>query len=98
MVLDDGGVDHGVFHVWLVRAGLEQPDKNVDFYPVAVALEDSVPVAEKGRQVTPRAARPHDPLHRLDEAAIVTHATPGVRRFAQAMRRHLPKMPSSVSA
>jgi hypothetical protein len=26
-------VDHGVFHVWLIRAGLEKPDEYVGFDP-----------------------------------------------------------------
>jgi len=44
MDFDDGGINHGVFHVWRVRAGLEKPRNNVRFDPVAVALENSVPV------------------------------------------------------
>src|SRR6267142_1603212 len=89
MDLDDGGVDHGVFHVWRVRAGLEKLGENVRFNPVAVPLENSVPVTENRRKITPRASRPHDPKHRFDKAAVVTSATPGVRRLTQAMRLHL---------
>ena len=36
MDFDDGGVDHGVFHVWRVRAGLEKRGENVRFDPVAI--------------------------------------------------------------
>jgi hypothetical protein len=50
MDLDDGGVDHGVFHVWRIRAGLENPGEDVCFNPVAVTLENSVPVAEGRRR------------------------------------------------
>src|SRR5258707_713404 len=89
MDLDDGGVDHGVFHVWRVRAGLEKLGENVRFNPVAVPLENSVPVTENRRKITQRASRPHDPKHRFDKAAVVTSATPGVRRLTQAMRLHL---------
>jgi hypothetical protein len=71
MNLDDGGVGHGVFHVWLVRAGLEKPDENPSLDPVAVALEHGVPVAEGRRKVTPWTSRPDDPKHRFDEAAVV---------------------------
>ena len=67
MDLDDGGVDHGVFHVWRVGAGLEKPGENIRFDPVAVALENSVPVAEERRKIAPRASRPHDPRDRFDE-------------------------------
>src|SRR3982074_2815335 len=76
MDLDDGGVDHGVFHVWRVRPGLEKLGENVLFNPVAVPLENSVPVTDNRRKITPRASRPHDPKHRFDKAAVVTSATP----------------------
>src|SRR5580692_2904906 len=89
MDLDDGGVDHGVFHVGRVGAGLEKPGENVRLDPVAVALENSVPVAEERWKITPRASRPHDPKHRFDEAAVVASAAPGVRWLTQAMRLHL---------
>src|SRR6267142_1937605 len=75
--LDDGGVDHGVFHVWRVRAGLEKPGENVPFDPVAVALENSVPVAEERRKITPRASPPHDPKDRFTEAAVIASTAPG---------------------
>src|SRR5271156_5371838 len=89
MDLDDGGVDHGVFHVWRVGAGLKKPGENVRLDPVAVALEDSVPIAEERRKITPRASRPHDPKDCFDEAAVVASAAPGVRRLTQTMRLHL---------
>jgi hypothetical protein len=44
--LDDGGVDHGVFHVWVVRDGVEHPLEHIGFYPIAEAREGAVPVAE----------------------------------------------------
>ena len=89
MDLDDGGVDHGVFHVWRIGAGLEKPGENVRLDPVAVALENSVPLAEERRKITPRASRPHDPKDRFDEAAVVASAAPGVRSLTQTMRLHL---------
>src|SRR6202040_1835157 len=89
MDLDDGGVDHGVFHVWRVGAGLEKPGENARLDPVAVALENSVPIAEERRKITPRASRPHDPKDRFDEAAVVASAAPRVRRLTQTMRFHL---------
>jgi hypothetical protein len=33
MDLDDGGIDHGVFHVGLVRAGFEKPSEKIGFDP-----------------------------------------------------------------
>src|ERR1700716_3274274 len=85
MDLDDGGVDHGVFHVWRVRAGLEKLSENVSFNPVAVPLENSVPVAKERRKIAPRTSRPHDPKHRFDKPAVVASAAPGVRRRTHAM-------------
>src|SRR6185437_5533328 len=48
-----------------------------------------VPLAKRGWQIAPWAAGPHDPQHRFDEAAVITSATPGIRRLTQAMRFHL---------
>ena len=89
MDFDDGGVDHGVFHVWRVGAGLENPGENLCFNPVPVTLKDSVPVAKERREITPRASRPHDPKDRFDEAAVIASAAPGVRWLTQTMRFHL---------
>ena len=44
--LDDCCIDDGVFHVRFIRTGLEKPHENVGFNPVAVSLEDRVPLAE----------------------------------------------------
>jgi hypothetical protein len=89
MDLDDRGVDHGVFHVGRIGAGLEKPGEDICFDPVAVALENSIPVAEERRKITPRAARPHDPKYRFDEATVVASAASGVCRLPQTMRLHL---------
>ena len=63
--------------------------ENVGFDPVAIALEDGVPVAEQGRKIAPWASRPHNPKHRFDKAPVVASAASGVRRLPQAMRFHL---------
>lgn len=47
-VAGDGGIDHGVSHVGLVRAGLRKPHEHVSLVPITVLLEDGVPVAEEG--------------------------------------------------
>src|SRR6185312_682589 len=75
-----------------VRAGFEQPDKNAGFDPVAVALEDAVPVAEENRKIAPGASCPHDPQHRFNKAAVVASAAPRVRWLTQAVRLHLPPL------
>src|ERR1700747_66566 len=87
--LDDSGVDHGVFHVRLVRAGFKKPDENVGFDPVAVSLEHGVPFAKKGGQIAPRAPRPDHPQPCFNEQPIVLAASTRVRRLAQTMRLHL---------
>jgi hypothetical protein len=86
---DDSGVDHGVFHVWLVRAGVEKAFENIGAHPISEADEDGVPLAKQWRQVTPRAACPGNPQHRLYEQTIVCPATPSVGDLAKAMRFHL---------
>jgi hypothetical protein len=40
--LDDGGVDHGVFDVRIIRDGFEKPLENVGFDPVAETREHAV--------------------------------------------------------
>ena len=54
-----------------VGAGLENPGENIRFDPVAVALENSVPIAEQRRKITPRASRPHYPKDRFHKAGSV---------------------------
>jgi len=39
MDLDDGGVDHGVLHVRLIRSGIEKPFENIGFNPNTVHLD-----------------------------------------------------------
>src|ERR1700675_606404 len=89
MDFDDSGIDHGVFHVRRVGAGLEEPGENARLDPVSVALENSVPVAEQRRKITPRASSPHDPKDSFHKAAVVASAAPAVRRLTQTMRLHL---------
>jgi len=87
--LDDGGVDHRVFHVRFIRGGIEQPFEYIGSYPVAIPLEDAVSVAKRGRQVAPGAAGSHNPQHRFDKATVIRATEAGVQRLPQAMRLHL---------
>ncbi len=86
---DNGCTGHGVLHIWLIRTGLEKPNKNIGFYPIPVALEDRIPLAEMWRQVPPWSTSARDPRYRLDEETIVTAAAPRVRRLPETMRLHL---------
>jgi hypothetical protein len=44
--LNDCRVNHGVFHVGIVRNGIEYPFKNIGLDPMPEALEHRVPMAK----------------------------------------------------
>src|SRR5262245_16802263 len=92
---NDGGVDHGVFHIRIVRDRLEYALEHATLRPVVEALENGVPVAEPFRQIAPGTVRARLPQHRLDKQPVVLAAAPGIRRLAKAMRSHL--LPLSVT-
>lgn len=87
--MNDGGVDHGVFHIRLIRERIEYPFEDIAFDPIAKALEDRVPVAESCRQIAPRTAGPRDPQHSLQEHASVRTGAPGIARLAQTQGLNL---------
>jgi hypothetical protein len=89
MELDDGGVDHGVFHVRLVRDRVEQALPHVRLCPVAETRVHAVPVAEGARQFAPWTARAGDPQYCPDKQAVVLAAASGIARFAETNRFHL---------
>jgi hypothetical protein len=88
MNLHNRCVDHGIFHVRLIRAGLKKFHENIGFQPIALPFESRVPIAEQIRQIAPRTACAGNPKNRLDEAAIVAAATTGIRWLAKAVRLH----------
>jgi hypothetical protein len=51
--LDDGGVDHGVFHIQIISHRIENTFENIGFDPVTIARVGSAPVPEYCRQITP---------------------------------------------
>lgn len=83
--LDDRRIDHGVFHVGGFRHGVENPFENIGIAPVAEATESGAPVAEQGRQITPRTARPDNPQHRFHEKTVVPTAPSRISRLAKAV-------------
>jgi len=89
MDFDNGGVNHGVFHVGLIRHRLKKPLKNISFYPIPVALEDRIPVAKLCRQITPGAAGARNPQNSFKKQPIIAATASRVARFAQTMRFHL---------
>jgi hypothetical protein len=54
MNLDDGGVNHGVFHVRVVGHGIKNPFKNIGLDPIAKPFENRIPMIEMRGQVAPR--------------------------------------------
>jgi hypothetical protein len=65
--LNDCRVNHGVFHVGIVRNGIEYPFKNIGLDPMPEALKHRVPMAKACRQIPPRTTSPGNPKHSLDE-------------------------------
>ena len=86
---DDGGVNHDVFHVRLLRTGFEKPNENIGFDPAAISREDTVSLAEEDRRVPPRTSGTSDPKRGFYEEPFVLTASAGVCLFAQAKRLHL---------
>jgi len=87
--LDDGGVDHRIFHVRIVRYRIEKPFENIGFHPIPKPLEHRVPLAEHRRKIAPGTPRARDPQNRLDKQAVVRAAAPRIARLAQTVRLHL---------
>ena len=78
MNFDDCRVDHGELHVWIIRYGVKNPSENAGLYPIAIALEHRIPVAERRRQISPWAARACDPQHCFEKQTVVTPRAPGI--------------------
>jgi hypothetical protein len=87
--LDDGGVDHGVFHVRIIRHRVENPLEDPSFHPVAEAREHRVPFAEGGRKIPPGTAGPRNPQHRFEKQPTIPARAARITRLAQTMRLHL---------
>src|SRR6516165_1417200 len=87
--LDDGGINHGVFHVRIIGDGLEQPLPDIRLRPVAEACEDTVPMAERDRQIAPGTSCACDPQHRFHKKSVVLAAAPWIAWLTQTMRLHL---------
>ena len=78
---DDGGVDHGVFVVGIIRQRFEKTLPNRFRRPARETRVNVLPGAEPRRHVAPRNARPKFPNYSLDEQAIASIAVaPDVSR------------------
>jgi hypothetical protein len=87
--LDDGGVDHRVFHVRIVRHGVEHPLEHIGLHPVAKAFEHGVPLAEGGRQIAPGATRARNPQDRLQKQSPIAPGAAGIGGLAKTKGLHL---------
>jgi len=75
---DDCRIDHGELHVWIIRYGVKNPSEKPGLYPIAIALEHRIPVAERRRQISPWAACAGDPQHCFEKQTIVTTRAGGI--------------------
>jgi hypothetical protein len=81
---DDGGVDHHVFVVGIVRQSLEKTLPNAALRPTRETRVRVLPAAEALRQITPRRARAEFPDHRLNKQPVAAIAVaPNVARAAR---------------
>jgi len=75
----DGGVDHRIFVVGIIRQGLEKPLPDPTLRPPAEPPMGVLPIAETFWKIAPRRTRPELPDHRFHEnpvaqLAVTAHA------------------------
>ena len=71
----DGGIDHHVFVVVIIRQQLENAFENSALRPSAEALVDDFPIPETLRKITPWNAGSIPVQNRLDEQPIIRRRT-----------------------
>ena len=78
---DDGGVDHGVFVVGIIRQCLEKTLPNATFRPARETRMNVLPVTKALRQIAPRRARAEFPNDSFNEQPVAKIAVaPNVAR------------------
>ena len=70
----DGGVDHGVFVIWIVRQRLEKTLPNAALRSPRELRVSILPGAKTLGQIAPRRPRAELPNHRLDKKPIAQRA------------------------
>lgn len=75
--------------VRLIRESFQKQNEIVSLDRVAAPIEDRVPVAEAGRQVTPWRAGAYDPRYRYDRQPVATATALGIAHFAETMCLYL---------
>jgi hypothetical protein len=87
--LHDRCVNHGVFHIGVIRDGVEYPFENISFDPMAKSFEHGVPMTEILRQIAPWAPGSRNPQNRFDEQPSLPSCPARVTPFAKTMRFNL---------
>src|SRR3982074_3419295 len=83
----NGGIDHRVLVVGIVRQGVEKIRPNAGHSPTRETLVGVAPPAAPLRQITPRHAHAEFPDHRVNEKTIakIAVATHGARTAGKQM-------------
>ena len=68
---DDGGIDHHMLEVWVLRQDLEKILPNAFAGPTIETDEHAIPVAKRAWQITPGRARAQNPKHSIHEQPVV---------------------------
>jgi len=87
------GIDHGIFHIRIIRDRREYVLENASLGPIIETLEDRIPVAEFLWQVPPGAVRPRLPKDSFKKEPVVAAAAAWIGFLAPAMRLHLLPLP-----
>jgi hypothetical protein len=87
--VDNGGINHRVFHVRIARQCFEYALEDITADPIAQPLKDPIPVAELNWQVAPWTARAGDPQNSFQEHPAIASGSSRIGLLAKAKRRYL---------
>jgi len=83
----DGGIDDPVSKVGITDQCFKNPLPDPAFGPAVEAHVDAIPLAELGRQKTPRRSAPYDPQNGIDKQPVVISRATTVAYFPRNQRR-----------
>lgn len=86
---DNRRINHGIFHVWLIRDGIKQTLENPSPHPIAETLEHRVRPAQQGRQVLPQTVCEDDPQRGFKKQTHIPIRSLGIARLAKTKRLRL---------
>ncbi len=90
--LDDGGVNHGVFHIWRARDGVEDALPAIRFHQARKRVHAVIQLPKVEGRFAPRTARSRNPQHRLDEEPVVAAFTPAQTKQKRISRKWISKL------